>query len=105
MLALRAVPVGAGVHKAWWGTVYSFKWLKGGGGQCRQKMEPWAGNMAQWLRALPVLPEDLGFASQHPTWPLTAVYKSRTKGPNNLSWPPGAQTYMQANCPAHKVNN
>jgi len=25
----------------------------------------WAGEMAQWLRALAALPEDLGFSSQH----------------------------------------
>ena len=30
------------------------------------KKKPWAGEMAQWLRALTALPEDLGFNSQHP---------------------------------------
>ena len=42
-----------------------------------------AGEMVQWLRALVILPEDMGLSP-------TVVHKSSSRGSDNLFWPPWA---------------
>ncbi|EGV94222.1 hypothetical protein I79_003055 [Cricetulus griseus] len=47
--------------------------------------------MAQWLRALAILPKDPGSISQHPHGSLQLSVNSSSRGPDTL-----IQTYMQA---------